>query len=141
MLVLCIGSLLMASTASASTEPQRVGKWGLKIAPLITELGRIDKQVGRDLSDKGTSRIDEDAVKLTALVPKFRGLEKAPLLTLSLIAAKMSSDVVAQAADLRHYSATNSLAPLENFVKRAKDTAKENQNLVTLLKTYSAVLS
>jgi hypothetical protein len=63
-------------------------------------------------------------------------LEKAPNLQLTLIAAKMASDASKEADDLRNYGSSHSLAPLENFLRCAKDSSKVNQDLVALMKTY-----
>jgi hypothetical protein len=113
----------------------------LQIAPLISKLGVLDKQVGRDLSVKGNARIDGDAVRLASLGLKLRGLEKAPNLALTLIAAKVASDASKEADDLKQYGSSHSLASLENFLKCTKDSSKENQDLVALLKTYLFSLS
>lgn len=130
----CVGTLLMYSDAGAATQHQKIGEWGIKFAPLIEQLGALDKKLGADLTTKTQVGLVSDAKNLSALGRKIKKQEKSPLQDLTHYATKIAYDVSREGKDLKRFTNLHTVAPLASVIKYENDSLTAAKALVNELK-------
>jgi hypothetical protein len=129
--------MTLATASGASTQRQKVGIWGTKMALIFEKISATETQLGRQAEADNTKNFGAFGIQLYLYGTEIRHNEHSPVPILTASATKLGTDVIEMGNYLGEYAVNPTIGTLNDIEKYENASTKDVTTMTSLIEAYA----